>query len=1030
MSDSVTLNGQELTAQELERVRKLLAEDAAVLVECVRLSPKGNVPVRRRMVRRWPRISDGERALCEAYLGTFASANNTSPCNTVNGPKADRETYAGAWRMIRTDLSRLQTDPTQQGVYQTLLWPADDNGGSGSLCEESSPLHHEDATVYADSDHIPDVAHRNEQGHIFRAQGNIDSETGRWSGKETDDAARTPDLYQTESRTAERVSITTKGEHQWTPQPAVTVATPAGVSSKGTPTVERTADMDAYGLWSTSQRDTWPVEFLKATADTSHPKHDEVEVSASNVDNVPSFDAVCTAASYSPEANLKTHAILTGFSVRGNEFGLLDVTASWRVPKAVQVVVSSAARTAESTAISVHWEHLRESELAGKHLTDATSDSMKAIASAYGGNTHRGGRTAGNATPTMMPDYAVGELRKELDEFGLWTCDFRVTVPASVVLAHANEREKFTDVEAVASNAEAVPTLDGVTAAARLSYPQELAAYAVLTGLSVRINEFGLADATLSWRVPKTVALVRESVQRSAAATTVTLHGEHLRESELAGNHLDDATAATMRAVADGNGGTTHRGGKIAQDALGTPMADYLSGELRRDMDEFGLWTAEMRVTVPWSFAHAAASERADHTEVEAVCTNYSGFPTLADAKRAGGLSYDETLVRYAIQAGLSFRMNEFGLLDVTATWRIPKAATKEHVDESVKYANVEVSAVNAEDIPTGWTGQVGGLVAYKVMSGLSFRMNEYGLFDATVSWRVPKEIEPWEDTIERPGESTTTITHYEHATTIPPPSAGVNDITEIRSSMDEFGLFSGETRVTVAIPTATVVSAEHPRWTEYDATFSNQLTIPSRATLEIPAALNAICTSQSARENEFGLYDGTQTWRIPKTVDDVDWTQVGNDPEGRRWQCWGWNKSAPLMKEKAAGVGDNSIIVSETHCALNEFGLWDYVGTATEEKHPYGGGSLSFTGGKTREKYVFIENHANATLNSSTGRWQGTSETTTVTYSAYSDKAAAATAANNAVTNKSAADTVKNHIAKHGRWWILESEVIHFNNG
>lgn len=841
-----TLNGKELTAQDLARVRKLLAEDAAVLVECTRISPQGSAPVRRRMVRQWPKISDADRALCEAYLGDYASAKNEAAGTTVEDPMADRNVYAGTWRMIRTDLSRLRTDPAQQGVYQTLIWPADSSGNAGGMCEESSPLHHEDATVYSESAHVPTAAHKNTQGTIYRANAQIDPETGLWSGKETRDDARTPALYSTTSRTAERVTVTTKGEHQKNPETAG-ASKPTGTAAKGTPTVEAAADMDPYGLWSTQRREMWPVERITATADTSHPKWDEVEVSAANVDAVPKMDSACKAASYSPNAQLGRYAVLTGMSVRGNEFGLLDVSASWRIPKAVAETVSTVARSAEATTIVLHGEHLRTEELAGKHLDDATSTTMQAVAAAHGGNTFRGDKVANNATTAMMGNYAYGELRKELDEFGLWTADMRVTVPVSVCHAVANVHQKHVDVEAVLANVSSFPSLADATRLGSLKLPTgAMEVHAIPLDTSFRGNEAGLLDVTARWRVPLPVDPVTYETSHRADATTTVTHGEHQTSAE-PGRH-----------------------------------AEREIWEFRKELDEFGLWTSDFRVTTAITQTHDyVSSERAD---------------------------------------------------------------------------------------------------------------------------------------------ATTHVYHGAHAQSVPGQQGTKYSIVDTRQDLDEFGLWNYDCRVTE--PQLDIIveheDASHSLWKDKEMVFSNYSKPISNL---YKTGNNDIVVSLNFRKNEFGLLDGSVTIRTPKQKT-MDWRQVGDDPDGKRWQCWGWNMTNPALKSKG-GSSDAAIIVSETRNSLNEFGLWDYVGTAEEDKNPYGsGGWVSFNSGQSEKKAVFINNVDEAhPVGTSKGYIMWVQYTSMTYVCAKRSLTAATDAASSKVTGKAKQD-VKTSIGRHGRWYTVTAVV------
>ena len=101
-----------------------------------------------------------------------------------------------------------------------------------------------------------------------------------------------------------------------------------------------------------------------------------------------------------------------------------------------------------------------------------------------------------------------------------------------------------------------------------------------------------------------------------------------------------------------------------------------------------------------------------------------------------------------------------------------------------------------------------------------------------------------------------------------------------------------------------------------------------------------------------------------------------------------------------------------------NEFGLVDWVCTAEGEKNPWGSGGVTYSGGKTRERYVFVNNSNNS------GYWKGTSDTTVVTVRGFARMSEAASAASDAVARKSANQTVENHISKHGRWYVLTTHV------
>ena len=172
-----------------EQVKLDLADENAKLVsytsvKVVRTTGAGGGTTTResiRMTRQWARITDGLRAHYEDKLRENLYVDN---------PMADGEIRAGRWRVIRVYSSPLKTDPSQQGVFQTLLyWPAE-YGDFGDFCSESTPLNHVDVKIYADSPDLADCAHAFERGHIFQAVNQLDLETGLWHGEMRDDKAR------------------------------------------------------------------------------------------------------------------------------------------------------------------------------------------------------------------------------------------------------------------------------------------------------------------------------------------------------------------------------------------------------------------------------------------------------------------------------------------------------------------------------------------------------------------------------------------------------------------------------------------------------------------------------------------------------------------------------------------------------------------------------------------------------------------------------------------------------------------------
>ena len=353
-------NTHVFTTAELAKCRALLAEESAKLVSkesgtwrkavtasgtTTRWEDKAYV----RMVRKWERISDGDRWICEEYLRRYASAGNTVEGLEVTDPKADRETFKGTWKMVRTALSVLRTDPAGQGVFQTLVWPAEFDGEFGEFCAESSPLHHEDARVFANAAEVPTAAHRNAQGHIYRVNAAVNPEDGTWNGQEVDDQARTPPLFGTWSRSAERWTLRIRGEHQTAPlfQTASRTTTgdilamAAGIGAAfpgeqpltSNPILVGNVDMDSYGMFSVSVEISFPIPQLLAVSH-AHRRYIDIDVAFENQEAVPTLDDAVDEGHSPSNAWVVGFEQVAAFSARLNEFGLMNGSMTWRLPRA------------------------------------------------------------------------------------------------------------------------------------------------------------------------------------------------------------------------------------------------------------------------------------------------------------------------------------------------------------------------------------------------------------------------------------------------------------------------------------------------------------------------------------------------------------------------------------------------------------------------------------------------------------------------------------------------------------------------
>jgi hypothetical protein len=321
----------EWTPEKLAKVRALISEDSAVLVQkgavAFGTGTAGARRIRQKIVRQWPRINDGDRALCEAYLLEYASAANTTPGNIVHGPKTDRETFTGDWRMTRTDLSRIKTDSREQGCYQTLIFPADaSDGPDGSFPSEETHLNHVHTTVSTGSAPAEIPCEVPPQGTRLSAAARLDKETGEWESEVRTDQARKQEWQYTDG---DALSTTThkRAEHASAPPAAATPAPGKIVRSH--------AEMDDYGTYRTQVDET-----------TAHEKTTGPYTASQNALQSTTEESVRNAQS-APDAGDNESV-----NARLNEFGLVDFNKTKTTPKPGEAQAEAAEWTEKTTSLA------------------------------------------------------------------------------------------------------------------------------------------------------------------------------------------------------------------------------------------------------------------------------------------------------------------------------------------------------------------------------------------------------------------------------------------------------------------------------------------------------------------------------------------------------------------------------------------------------------------------------------------------------------------------------------------------------
>ena len=358
-------------AEKLTRIRALLAEDAAVLVQKYGVDYAGGdgaTRSRTKLVRRWPRISDGDRADCEAFLRAYASAKNAEPSRTVTDPQADREVHPGTWRPTRTDLSRLKTDPNEQGVYQTLVCPADAADGDGGYPSEETHLNHVHTEVSSGAAPAQLDCGTPPKRKRLSASSRLDRETGEWESEVRTDEARYQKWGYSDGDALATTEYT-REEHADAP-PSV----PAPAPGKS---VRASADIDEYGTFRTQVAET-----------TAHEKSTGPYTASQTALQSTTEESVRNAKK-APSAG-DNEAV----SAHVNEFGLVDYNWRKTTPKPAEARAESSEWTEKTTSLSY------QNADAEKSAIDGVADPHAIVPSA---NAHRNelGKVDGSVQVTV-----------------------------------------------------------------------------------------------------------------------------------------------------------------------------------------------------------------------------------------------------------------------------------------------------------------------------------------------------------------------------------------------------------------------------------------------------------------------------------------------------------------------------------------------------------------------------------------------------------------------------------------------------
>lgn len=131
-----------------------------------------------------------------------------------------------------------------------------------------------------------------------------------------------------------------------------------------------------------------------------------------------------------------------------------------------------------------------------------------------GGLTDSAARSIANSFisgfPGRIPDlsHPIIVTNADMDAYGLFSVTAELSWPIPSIVPVVADQQRFTDVEVEFSSQESLPTMASMTATGGPLHGHSVAsatllAYAIVPSLSARMDEFGLLNGHVTWRIPK-----------------------------------------------------------------------------------------------------------------------------------------------------------------------------------------------------------------------------------------------------------------------------------------------------------------------------------------------------------------------------------------------------------------------------------------------------------------------------------------------------------------------------------------------
>lgn len=132
------------------------------------------------MVRKWDPIRDRFEQECFDFANQYISVKNATPQDTIVNPMAEKQEYAGTWRLLWNEVGPIKAGSAAQGLTQYLLLLS---GGMSFSYLEGETCHDTTWVTQLVDQSAPITAPAHSRGWLFRASSSFDAERNTYNGQ-------------------------------------------------------------------------------------------------------------------------------------------------------------------------------------------------------------------------------------------------------------------------------------------------------------------------------------------------------------------------------------------------------------------------------------------------------------------------------------------------------------------------------------------------------------------------------------------------------------------------------------------------------------------------------------------------------------------------------------------------------------------------------------------------------------------------------------------------------------------------------